>query len=333
MNAAWPMAPLGKVLRHRKEFVTIDDLQTYKRCRVQLHAQGVVLRDDVAGVEIKTKKQQVCLPGEFLVAEIDAKVGGFGIVPDHLAGAVVSSHYFLFTLDEEVLDRRFLDYFIRTPAFRDQVRAQGSTNYAAIRPADVFDYVIPLPPLEEQRRIVARIEALAAHVEGAKELRRQASLESRAAINSARRALIGHEAASDWIPLNNYVQEIQNGWSPACDNRPAGKSEWGVLKVGAVSSGRYNPSENKALPIGLEPRQENEVRPGDFLMGRANTAQLTGACAIVDSTPPRLMLCDKIFRFVFRLHSVPDRRYLEHVLKSPALRVQIEAAQLGHRQR
>jgi type I restriction enzyme S subunit len=50
------------------------------------------------------------------VAEIDAKVGGFGIVPETLDGAIVSSHYFLFGLDESKLDRRFLDYFIRTPA-------------------------------------------------------------------------------------------------------------------------------------------------------------------------------------------------------------------------
>src|SRR5262249_20813658 len=146
----------------RKEFIEIDDLQSYKRCRVQLHARGIVLRDKVAGVEIKTKKQQVCRAGEFLVAEIDAKVGGFGVVPTELDGAIVSSHYFLFVLNDALVDRRFLDFYVRTPAFRDQVFAQGSTNYAAIRPKDVLSYTMPLPPLPEQRQIVARIEELAA---------------------------------------------------------------------------------------------------------------------------------------------------------------------------
>ena len=135
---AWPKVRLSEVLTHRKEFVTIDDLQTYKRPRVQLHAQGIVLRDEVPGALIKTKKQQPCRAGEFLVAEIDAKVGGFGIVPSSLDGSIVSSHYFLFIIDETKLDRRFLDFFIRTPAFREQVAAQGSTNYAAIRPAHVL---------------------------------------------------------------------------------------------------------------------------------------------------------------------------------------------------
>jgi type I restriction enzyme S subunit len=172
--ATWPMVALGEVLIQRKQFIQIDDLATYKRCRVQLHAQGIVLRDTAVGAEIKTKSQQVCHAGEFLVAEIDAKVGGFGIVPCELEGAIVSSHYFLFRIDDTKLDRSFLDYFVRTHAFWDQVNAQGSTNYAAIRPSDVLSYIIPLPPLDEQRRIVARIEALAHRIEQARGLRREA---------------------------------------------------------------------------------------------------------------------------------------------------------------
>lgn len=159
--ADWPRVRLGEVLRHRKEFIAIGDLQSYKRPRVQLHAKGIVQRDEVPGALIKTKAQQVCRAGEFLVAEIDAKMGGFGLVPASLTGAIVSSHYFLFAVDETRLARRFLDWFIRTPAFRDQVTAQGTTNYAAIRPADVLGYDIPLPPLPDQQRIVAQIDEAA----------------------------------------------------------------------------------------------------------------------------------------------------------------------------
>ncbi len=146
---AWPSVALGEVVNHRKEFIVISDLETYRRPRVQLHAQGVVLRDAVPGALIKTKKQQVARAGEFLVAEIDAKVGGFGIVPADLDGSVVSSHYFLFGHNPDRIDNRFLGWFIKTPTFRQQVEAQGSTNYAAIRPADVLGYKIPLPPLDE----------------------------------------------------------------------------------------------------------------------------------------------------------------------------------------
>jgi type I restriction enzyme S subunit len=184
MSSQWPIVKLGKVLRHRSEFITIDDFGIYKRPRVQLHAQGIVLRDEVPGAFIKTKTQQVCHEGEFLVAEIDAKVGGFGIVTEALNGAIVSSHYFLFQIDETRLERHWLDYIIQTPMFRDQVQAQGSTNYAAIRPAQVLSYEIPLPPLAEQRRVVARIEELVTQIHEAHTLRYQAAEESDALIHS-----------------------------------------------------------------------------------------------------------------------------------------------------
>jgi len=170
----YPPTKLGQVIRHRKASIIIDDAQTYIRCRVQSYGKGIVLRDIVSGAEIKTKQQQVCCAGEFLVAEIDAKVGGFGIVPPELDGAVVSSHYFLFTLDETQIDQRYLSYYVRTPEFQDQVIAKGSTNYAAIRPQHVLDYVIPLPPLHEQRRIVAHIDAIAEQIAAARGLRRGA---------------------------------------------------------------------------------------------------------------------------------------------------------------
>ena len=162
-KAPWPIAQLGQVIRHRKAFITIDDFAEYRRCRVQLHAKGIVLRDIISGAGIQTKQQQVCRAGDFLVAEIDAKLGGFGIVPAELDGAIVSSSLLPVRNRRKSPDRRFWITTSARRAFRDQVEAQGSTNYAAICPQHVLGYTIPLPPLAEQQRIVARIDALAAH--------------------------------------------------------------------------------------------------------------------------------------------------------------------------
>ena len=199
--SAWRLVKLGEVLRHRKQFITIDDLTMYKRARVQLHAKGIVLRDEVPGGLIKTKSQQVCRAAEFLVAEIDAKVGGFGLVPDALDGAIVSSHYFLFEIDTTHLDRRFLDYFARTPTFREQVAAQGTTNYAAIRPSDVLSYEIPLPALPDQQRLVARIDAIVADVIAAKDLHDQVNAEA----DQLCRALLHGDPDAQPTPLRDLV--------------------------------------------------------------------------------------------------------------------------------
>ncbi len=43
----WPAVTLGEVLKHRKEFISIDDSQEYKRCRIKLHAKlsGILLKE------------------------------------------------------------------------------------------------------------------------------------------------------------------------------------------------------------------------------------------------------------------------------------------------
>ena len=173
---AWPVVALSEVISYRKEFVTIEPDVVYSRCRVQTSARGIVLRDRVPGSHIKTKKQQVCRAGEFLVAEIDAKVGGYGIVPSDLDGAIVSSHYFLFAIEEHRLQGDFLGWYCRTRRFQDQVNARGSTNYAAIRPHDVLAYRIPLPPLEDQMRTVDELDKVAALAEEHREIVREIEL-------------------------------------------------------------------------------------------------------------------------------------------------------------
>ncbi len=153
---------LEKVLCQRSNFIKINDLQTYKRVTAQLHAKGIILRDEIEGIRIRTKKQQICKSDDFLVAEIDAKMGGFGIVPNSLEGSIVSSHYYLFEVDKNLLDIRFLSYLIKTKPFQKQIIARGSTNYAAVRSSDILQLEIPLPPLEKQKMIVSRLEKIEA---------------------------------------------------------------------------------------------------------------------------------------------------------------------------
>ncbi len=231
------MVPLGEVICHRKEFVQIDELRQYKRCRVQLHAQGVVLRDTLTGAEIKTKSQQVCRAGEFLVAEIDAKVGGFGTVPHYLDGAIVSSHYFLFVIDEGRLDRGFLDYYARTHTFREQVGARGSTNYAAIRPAHVLGYHIPLPPLAEQRRIVAKIDQLAAKIAEARRLREQSSQSADAVFVRTRAEAMRTEAKRGTVRLSEATVLERGKFTHRPRNEPrffGGEHPW--IQIGEIEA-------------------------------------------------------------------------------------------------
>jgi very-short-patch-repair endonuclease/restriction endonuclease S subunit len=144
---------LRDVAKYRKQFIEIDDNETYKRCRVQLHRRGVKLRDTVSGSEIKTKKQRVCKENDFIVAEMDAKFGGYGIIPAELDGAIVSSHYYLYELDQKKILPTYLDVIIDSGVFQEQIKAVGSTNYSRVSPTEVLDYEIPCPSLTVQKKI------------------------------------------------------------------------------------------------------------------------------------------------------------------------------------
>jgi type I restriction enzyme S subunit len=310
----WPTVRLGGALRHRKEFITIDDLNTYKRPRVQLHAKGIVLRDEVPGALIKTKTQQVCRAGDFLVAEIDAKVGGFGIVPEGINGAIVSSHYFLFVIDESKLDPRFLDYFIRTPAFRDQVEAQGSTNYAAIRPAGVLGYEIPLPPLAEQRWIVARIEELAAKIEEARGLCEQAIEEADVLLASRVAQLFAAGPQLGWTTgvLGDYIADDCYGTAEKTTHDESGIP---ILRMGNIRNGRLDFTDLKYLHLSAKERGKLLLEVGDILVNRTNSAELVGKCAVFEA--------DGEFSFasyLIRLRLAPERaepRLVASYINSP----------------
>jgi len=200
MSHKFELTPMKAFLKHRKEFFVIDDTEQYKRVTVRLHAQGVVLRDQVYGSQLRTKKQQVAKTGDLLVAEIDAKVGGVGIVPSELAGAIVSSHYFLYEIDEAVCHPKYLEYYIRSGAVEEQFQefVRGSTNYASIRAHHTLELQIPLPPLDEQRCIVARIEELAALIEEARGLRVKAREEAEALPFEAFQELVDKGMANSW---------------------------------------------------------------------------------------------------------------------------------------
>jgi type I restriction enzyme S subunit len=178
----------------------------------------------------------------------------------------VSSHYFLFVIDEAKLDRRFLDFFIRTPAFCEQVAAQGSTNYAAIRPSHVLGYEIPLPPLAEQRRVVARIEELAAQIAEARTLRQQAVDEAEALGASETNARFTGEGMLRWPTRRlDEIAEIRSGVT--LGRRLIGPTvRLPYLRVANVQDGYLDLAEIKEVEV-LETEAEKwKLQQNDILL-------------------------------------------------------------------
>lgn len=136
-----------------------------------------------------------------------------------------------------------------------------------------------------------------------------------------------------WLALDDVLiqqanrKKVQQGWSPKCHDFPAATGEWGVLKTTAIQAGRFEPEHNKALPDHLDPKPGIEVESGDLLITCAGPRSRCGVPTLVRSTPERLMMSGKMYRF--RADDRLDPRFLELWLLSPDAQRQIDAMKTG----
>jgi type I restriction enzyme S subunit len=128
------------------------------------------------------------------------------------------------------------------------------------------------------------------------------------------------------VPQNNR-KLVQQGWSPQCHDFPARDGAWGVLKTTAIQPGRFEPQHNKELPAMLATRPQIEVQSGDFLMTCAGPRARCGVPTLVRSTPSRLMMSGKIYRFRPDGRLVPE--FLEYYLQSPRAQELIDSMKTG----
>lgn len=303
-------------------------------------------------------------PGDLVISKIRVAQGSLCVVPNAMDHLAVSAEYPVYEVDDAQVRVEFLRLVIRTGAFRKRVGRlrSGNTTKARIRPAQFEALHIPVPTLAEQDvLVVAYLDALAraAQLEREAEAIECAGWKAfEAALGVARppplpdrpvfvarfkdverwshesilrASTCGPEHEHSWpnARLGDLVADLENGWSPKCHDHPAREGKWGVLKVGAVSFGTFDTSENKELPASLKPRPEYEVKAGDVLISRANVARYVGACAYVESTQPNLMLCDKIFRVRFRPDGNLLPRFLAEVMKLHSVREQVESRLTG----
>jgi len=299
-------------------------------------------------------------PGDVVFSKIDARSGAIGVVPEAITKAVVTPEFPVFVPDPDVLEGRFVQRVLRTGHFLAALRAKatGTSGRKRITPDAFLDLRVPLPAISEQQRMVKAFDGLLADASSLATKADKMEADAMAAFEAAlgygplpalpdRRVFIthfkdmdrwGHEAilrrsvdgavagAHSLVKLGDVVRDLVNGWSPKCHEHPASPGEWGVLKVSAVSSGIYRDGANKALPSSLSPRPALETLAGDVLIARASgDARLVGAAAYVDGTRDKLMVCDKIFRVVFREPSAILPKFVANVLRLRSVRAQIEA--------
>src|SRR5439155_4302478 len=106
------------------------------------------------------------------------------------------------------VDLNYFRLFFRTEQGLETLRrvSPGSAGRnRTLNLAQFTEQVIPLPSLPEQRRIVARIEELAAKIEEARGLRREAVEGARAVLDSAMHALWSDQGSWESRPVGEIT--------------------------------------------------------------------------------------------------------------------------------
>jgi type I restriction enzyme S subunit len=109
------------------------------------------------------------------------------------------------------------------------------------------------------------------------------------------------ELPKEWlhIRLGEAILGIDAGKSFRCKERPPTGDEVGVAKVSAVTWGEYDEDESKTCIDPDKVVEDYFVNAGDFILSRANTIDLVGACVIVKRVSKKIMLSDKTLRISF----------------------------------
>ncbi len=311
----WPMVPLREVLSPYQEYIEAPEAKEYPKLSVKLYGKGVVLDAPADGTTLKMKRHQIAKSGQVILSEIWGKKGAIGFVPPKGDGALCTSHFFLFDVHRDKLEPRYLQSIFTANYLQDQldVEAKGTTGYAAVRPKNLLAAEIPLPPLSEQRRIVARIESLAAKIEEARGLRQQAFEEAEALANLTRREVFANShfpTVSLGKACETIIDNLHSNPTYADDGPPCIRSPdvgWGSLDL--VNARKTSEEEYQRRTARGEPTA------GDIVLVREGGG--TGKVALV-RRGERFSLGQRVMMLRPKKDSVLPEFFL-HQLLSPTI--------------
>lgn len=258
---------------------------------------------------------------------------GFGSTEFHVlrpTGAVYAEYVF---------------HFVRQESFREEAKRHMSGNVGQQRvPADfIKDAEIPLPPLSEQKRIVAKVEELVGRVNAARaRLAKLAAILKRFCQSVHAAACSGRLTADwrksnhpdsepageeqgpfeippswQWIRLERLAASIRSGSTAVPRLEP---TAFPILRSSSVRPGAVDLSDARYVEAGESRNEANFLCDGDLLFTRlSGSIDYVANCAIVRGVGQRrIQYPDRLFRV--QLKNQEDAPYIEKVFAAPYLR-------------
>ena len=323
-RARWPAVRLGDVLEPLKTTEAILTPASERFATIKLYGKGIVERSITSGKTPRPFTGYRLAAGELVYSRIDARHGAFALVPRALSGCVVSKDFPHFALRAHRLDADYLRFIVTSPTFYRRIAAMsfGATNRQRMGEDAFLALQIPLPPIDEQRRIAALLDQV--DELRAKRRRTLALLED---LRAARLQQFLERSKCSEVPFGSFISDLRYGSSSkAADHGSL------VMRIPNVQRGALWLDEMKRVPLSSDETGTFALLEGDLLMVRSNgSPDLIGRAAAFTSTriagtplaSESVVFASYLLRVRLSPRALPA--YVEAVLASSPLRRSIRA--------
>lgn len=206
---------LAQVLRPETDLFEVVATETYPIAGVYGFGRGAFRREPITGSDTRYAKLNRLHRGQLVVSRLKAFEGAVAVVPDELDGLFVSQEFPTFTCVDGQLDPDYLKHVCRWPAFWSMLAASSKgigSRRERIHARDLLRLELRIPSMNEQRRIAANLELVAAASERAGRLSKRAAdlTDALTASFAARPDLDNHaKVAAGWrlVSLRQVAQQ------------------------------------------------------------------------------------------------------------------------------
>lgn len=192
--------------------------------------------------------------------------------------AVLNQHIFKAIPNTELVERDFL-HFLMLETLEEMASHAHGIAMKHITKGKFEAIEVAIPPLPEQRRIVARIKECMERVEEIEGLRRETFQEASAVLPSVLNEVFASQAnTAPLMTIADIAIETRYGTSQKCHSEPTGLP---ILRIPNVARGAVNFDDLKYCNLNAADTERVRLSTGDLLFVRTNgSRELVGRCAV-----------------------------------------------------
>jgi Restriction endonuclease S subunits len=122
--------------------------------------KAIVSTERIQCSDAPSRARQLVEKDDILISTVRPNLNGVAQVKDNHVGMTASTGYCILRPKPEKLDSNYLFQWVKTESFiKKMVDVAIGANYPAVSDSKVKESTIPLPPLPEQKRIAAILDA------------------------------------------------------------------------------------------------------------------------------------------------------------------------------